>query len=232
MGLTASGKKALLDVADQKRQNVEELRAALAESGCASANGEAAIAVLAAVEAHSRVFNAIEAGVKRNSSRWPVRYDLGFSMAPPPWPSLRQLTYLFAIRSLARRSAGMPQEAADDVVTLLRLARALQRDPLLVSTMIGVAIERAALSEIWDGMASHAWSGSCLARFRGELLDVDEFASWHRSVLFEGIAMTRLLESAIREEKPVWGLRDDESNEVHWAICRSAGGDDRIHHDP
>lgn len=115
----------------------------------------------------------IEQGLALPYSQFPVEFD-GFMANPLPQLSvMRSVSSAFALRGLARLETGDYAGGHEDTLTLLRAAKALERDPFLICLLVRRAQYYAALSMVWEGLYRRAWSDEQLQRIEIELATVD-----------------------------------------------------------
>ena len=98
-----------------------------------------------------------------------------------------------------------PRSAAQDVVTILRLGRALKQETLSIPAMIAQATDRIAVSSIWEGIVRHDWKQGCLDQFRAEITEAENIEAFRRSYVFESLLWLRVMDSVLKSENPTWG---------------------------
>ena len=138
----------------------------------------------------------ISAAIRRPYSRFPGPSDL----KPPPSTStasvaqfvsmhgfsklgpLIELSRLFKLRALAELDAGQSDRALDDAITSLRLARALDSDLQMLSTLTEVAQFGIATQVVWEGLAADRWNNDQLTTLQQELQKIDLFPEFQLSL--------------------------------------------------
>lgn len=86
---------------------------------------------------------------------------------------LATMARVLHLRAQARVHAGLPHGALEDIVTLLRISRHLQRQPILLAVHVGRMEAEAALQPIWEGLHAHAWTPKQLSLLQEELASID-----------------------------------------------------------
>lgn len=83
----------------------------------------------------------------------------------PHFLPLRSLGRASSLQARVALTRHQPEQAAAAIALSLRLATAIQREPVLISQMIAVAVTNNALSLIWEGQLRHHWRDSELDTF-------------------------------------------------------------------
>lgn len=89
---------------------------------------------------------------------------------------------LYQLRSIVSLSEGIPDKAADDVITLLQLAKHSENPPLLIASLVEVSLLNLAMQPLWEGMERHQWPESVLITLQSYLQEFDLIADWPRIV--------------------------------------------------
>ena len=194
-----------INQANGQRLDLNDLYKALVARGCVNAGPDPASAILRALEPHQAMLQEITTAAACRASRLPFQYENGLDQGTISYGSFKDLGYTLAARSCARRSAGLFYESASDIISLLRVARALQRDPILACVLTGQVYQRLAANLIWDGMVDHQWTAQCLRDLRIELDQAEPLFSFNRAYTMEALAWIRITESYLRGDKPTWG---------------------------
>ena len=198
------------------------LHSALAIAGLVKPNLEPSAAILDAVEPHRSFLGEIAQGARRSSSRLPINYDNGSEIGVISYSAFRNLALTFAVRAAALRRAGRPDEAAADVVTLLRIGRALKVEVIPDGVMLGMTFDDWAINSIWDGLVQHHWTAPNLDEFRTVIGEAETVSSLRRMFTMDALVHIRTTESYLRRENPTWGAWEDmdlaalEKREPFW----------------
>lgn len=143
----------------------------------------------------------IRAALRRPYARYGIpAADGAMSLAPHLAP-LRSLARAFATRALAAMADGQPEAAADDVRACFRLARTFESEPLLIATLVEIAILESAIQPLWEGLARHQWTETQLAQFETELAKFNFVTGMARTLRFERAHSLGMLDSWRRKRQ-------------------------------
>lgn len=158
----------------------------------------AAQAILQALEPQRALLDEIAVGLQRPGCRFPIRYERTLTAVQPSSLSFRRLAQVYGLRATARIEAGLADAAAQDVASILRLGAHFRRDPVLVKTMIGVAISNLAAQFVWQGLARQLWQERHLQSFERELAVTDLFRDYRATLRMETSMGASLWEDSLR----------------------------------
>lgn len=96
--------------------------------------------------------------------------------------ALEQLHFLFQLRATALITLDRPREAAEDVMTGLRLVHLARQSPDLRSSLRAQVLLARSLQPIWEGLVQHRWREAELAAFQRELVRFDLLADHTNAV--------------------------------------------------
>jgi hypothetical protein len=125
---------------------------------------------------------------------------------------LERLHLLFQVRACASLVLGREADAADDVLTGLRLARLAQQVPDARSTVRVQVLLMRSLQPLWEGLNQHAWSEPQLSSFQQELAGFNLLADYTN-------AICRVVLAQIE----IWRMIPDDPNR-QIALPASGGG--------
>jgi hypothetical protein len=114
--------------------------------------------------------------VRRPRVCWPLDYSKGFELSLPHLPAMTNTSKVLQGRAQAELAAGRPDNAFQDVQTLLALARAAGSTPFLITVLVEGSILDRASQVINDGLERHAWTDDQLADLSSELSLIDLLA--------------------------------------------------------
>jgi hypothetical protein len=138
-----------------------------------------------------------EAASSRPHSRYPHRYEEGFSALLTPLATLKSAIRAATLRSTARLALGQTDAAAADVLLAFRLGDSLREDPYLISQLVRYSCDALALHALWEGLIDHRWSDAQLARFQDVLTRRDYAPGMVRAIECErniaGYELERIL---------------------------------------
>jgi len=150
--------------------------------------------LLILLETRSAELAELHAALQRPNARFGGHLEEGMNAVLPHLAPVRSFGRALETRALARLAAGNVDGAADDLVDIFRLARTLESEPLLITTLIEVAVFGAGIQPLWDGLARHQWQERHLAAFREELNHLDFVAAMVRSLRFERASSIQTME--------------------------------------
>ena len=127
--------------------------------------------LLATLEPKDADMNRIAEASLRPRSRLPLDYE---KQEIPALLGFRGMARTFRLRALARLAAGQNEAALEDILTLLRVARHFQKEPILISSLLHAAIVNIAMQPLWEGLCDRRWNDAQLVRLRSALAPLDE----------------------------------------------------------
>jgi hypothetical protein len=123
---------------------------------------------------------------------------------------LKGLTRPFVVSAWTELTAGNPEAALADIETALALSEAAVSQPLLITALVRFALNEAAISPIWAGLAERRWEDAHLARLVERLDQVNVAADMQRCLRGERVFALTLLSAAAGRVDSEPGLRGDE----------------------
>ena len=134
--------------------------------------------------------------LERPACRFDLVYEDGYRMELPRLAMQRGLARLYGLRAVDRAAAGNAEGAAADCHAILRLAQALEGEPILVSQLVRTAIDGFAI----DAMATVADVAPLLPetheRFADALADEAERMDFPRTMRMERAQMYHALRTS------------------------------------
>lgn len=145
--------------------------------------------------------NAAAMAVLRQARAYPeanlgIPYRQGMQAKLPNLLQAMEAAKLLAADSTLAALDGDLSHAVDDVETLGVQARAYSREPVLIVTLIGSAIERQQLAAVSRLLAAPGLDAPALERLRAASQSTDLLDVYRRSLLFEAIGIHRALRDA------------------------------------
>jgi hypothetical protein len=137
------------------------------------ASADSAAGVLETMKHWDTDLAELTEAAKRPHSQFPIRYEDAFVALLPHLAPLRGQAQLFSLRATAEVQNGKAQEALNDVLVGLRLGDAVVEEPLLISSLVGIAIYRGMDQPIWEGLKAGVWNEAQLARLEAALAGSD-----------------------------------------------------------
>jgi len=154
---------------------------------------------------------AITSALQRPACRFPVRQGKTFDMMTSHVGPMLRLSRWLYLRALARVERGLAQGAGEDVVAMLRLAKAFEDEPTLLGQLVGTAIANQGLRVVGFGLASGVWSDGDLENIETSLAKLNLVGSGWRALRGEmvfGLASIEAVMSGIVRERED-GAADD-----------------------
>ncbi|HEY5915452.1 MAG TPA: hypothetical protein VJA21_33125, partial [Verrucomicrobiae bacterium] len=146
--------------------------------------GDAA-AILQGLQSQSRLLRELAAAANRLTAfQTSTNRDAGAVLRPVPEQVLvlERLHLLLQVRACAALALGQNADAAEDVLTGLRLARLARQLPDVRSTVRVQVLLARSLQPLWDGLSQHAWTGPQLTAFQHELAGFNLLADYTNAV--------------------------------------------------
>lgn len=134
-------------------------------------------------------------------SRFPVHYDEGYATLLPHLAKLKQMSRLFALRSVAHLAENRTDAAFADALTSLRVAEAVADEPFLICQLVRQASLVLALQAVWEGQIRHAWTEPQLARFTEQLQPLRPLDDVRRSFHAERAQLLLIIQRMIRSPR-------------------------------
>ena len=132
--------------------------------------------VLSSLAPSAPLLEEVAQAVRRPGVCWPLDYSKGIEMHLPHLKAMLNASKVFHGRALAELATGHPDNAFQDVQTLLALARAAGSTPFLITVLVEGSILGQASQVISDGLERHAWTDAQLADLSSELSRIDLLA--------------------------------------------------------
>jgi len=122
--------------------------------------------------------------------------------AIPALLGMRRRVRVLSLRALVALNEKREAAALEDVLTGLRVAVHLQKEPQLITQLLRNTWMNILIQPIWEGLQDHRWSGAQLQVLQEALSTVDLVDSWSRAWRFERIWGAHNLERLA--ETPWW----------------------------
>lgn len=172
-----------------------------AEGKVSASNRPAAEVVLEALEPARTVVDEVAKYAKRPSSYFPHRYEdmpaIGINHISP----MLSLSKYLRLRAIAEMELGKSDDAARDVLLILRLADSLKGEPIIISLLVRISILNIANRALWEGIARGAWSDAQLAMFEERLRGYDLIPEMADTLRGERGSMLPFLESVMQKDE-------------------------------
>jgi hypothetical protein len=172
-------------MAMSSRHNRPALRRSAPQAGAATNRTELAAAFLDAVEPdRSRLGELAAAAATATMFQVNTNSDIGAVLRPDSQPIrlLERLHLVFQVRASAELAWGRNTEAAEDVLTGLRLAQLARQLPDTRSMARVQWLLARSLQPLWEGLSQQAWTEPQLAAFQSELAGFNLLADYTNAV--------------------------------------------------
>ena len=148
--------------------------------------------VLKSLAPSAPLLEEVAQAVCRPGVCWPLDYSKGFETPLPHLSAMANTSKVLQGRAQAELAAGRPENAFQDVQTILALARAAGSGPFLISLLVESSISDRASQVINDGLERHAWTDAQLADLSSELSRIDLLARLSDSLRGERATVLQL----------------------------------------
>lgn len=138
--------------------------------------------VLLALSKYDALVEELRVACERPHSRFPIRYEDGFSALLPHLARLKGINQFLTLRAAAELEAGQIDKAATDVRLALRVADLVREEPLLISQLVRLAQVQLALNPLWEGLVEHRWTDAQLIAFEQQLSRMDLLADYRHGM--------------------------------------------------
>jgi hypothetical protein len=132
--------------------------------------------VLKSLAPSASLLEEVAQAVRRPGVCWPIDYSKGFETLMHHLSPMVIASKALQGRAQAELAAGRPENAFQDVQTLLALARAAGSSPFLITVLVERSILGQASQVINDGLERHSWTDAHLADLSSELSRIDLLA--------------------------------------------------------
>ena len=157
--------------------------------------------VLLALGKHDAILEELRIAAARPESRFPIRYEDGFSALLPHLARMKPMQQYLALRVAAELEAGQVERAAENAKLGLRVVDVARSEPLLISQLVRIAQFQIALNSLWEGLATHRWTEAHLTDFERQLGGFDFLADFRRGMLGERALSTWTVDFVRRERQ-------------------------------
>lgn len=154
-------------------------------------SGQPARDLLTYLATRQTTFDQLAEAGRRPATRFPLRYEDGDLALLPHLAYLKSAAGGLKLRALARAGTGDADGAARDIELILRLARATGADPLLISSLVQVALESIACTTFWQGWRDDVWGEEQLALLQAGFASINT-----RSNTIQALRGERIFSSA------------------------------------
>ncbi|MCC6232730.1 MAG: hypothetical protein IT580_08805 [Verrucomicrobiales bacterium] len=141
------------------------------------------------------------AAKERPLSRFPIAYERGPAALLPHLASLKRSVTHLKLRAVAHLAEQQPDAALADTQLALRLSDLLADEPILISLLVRVAMDRITLQAIWEGCREGGWNEAQLRSLQESLATRSHVAAFARALRGEGALARVTYDLVIRNPK-------------------------------
>lgn len=187
---------------------------------------EAAKDVLFALGKYDSLLAELREASRRPYAHFPLHYQENFDALLPHLSALKSVSLLLRLRAAALLEANQSAEALNDIKLSLRLASAIQSEPLVISHLVQIAIDTITLNTVWEGLANHRWNEVQLADLQKTLASIDLLADYLHAMRGERAFSNDLMDKLRQGRYPVVsaGPEDSGSGDITRATAWAPSG--------
>ncbi len=141
--------------------------------------------LLSALAEFDAELKSIEVGFTRPQVRFPLHYEEAFNCLLPHLAVFKGLSRFGQYKSAAFLAEHKTTEAFNQVLFSLRCGEVVGVEPILISSLVQLAVDSQSISAIYEGIITHQWNAVQLLRFEAELGSRDPFTSMSDAIRFE-----------------------------------------------
>jgi hypothetical protein len=173
-------------------------------AGLASTNGgagedrTAAAELLRSLDRYAAPIAELRRAATRPVTRFPVKWDDGWSALLPHLAVLKNAATINALWIEAHLAQRDSKAAYEDFRFGLRLAAALEKEPVLLSGLVRIAMLQTLGNAVWSGLAIEAWDDSSARQIADDLAPLALLKEWHFAMNSERAAMNTMFDQLVK----------------------------------
>ena len=193
---------------DATRCNLAALQADFVKSGDLPAAGpDPAADVLRAIEKRfGPALAELAEAERRPGAVFPVKWELGFMAQLPHLSLIKSAAKTHALRLSAHLAHRNAAEGYAEFRGLLRLYRALEKEPTLIDGLVRISIMQLVFGGVWEGVVTSAWDSQTLQKIETDLFGINLLEDALFAFASERAGMNDVLESARTGKSPLTGV--------------------------
>ena len=129
-----------------------------------------------------------------------VRYEDGFRVLLPHFTRIKVIVQLLSADAQLQLHDGQPELALADTIAGVHLAARWNREPILLTQFMRIAIAKIMVNTTWEVLQFQDWSDADLAALQQAWLELNLPASMDATLDFEEAGMVDLLGHLSRKE--------------------------------
>ena len=142
---------------------------------------------------------------RRPHAVFPVKWELGISAVFPHLGQIQKAAKIHALRLSALLAQRNTAAAYAEFRGLLRLYRAVEKEPTLISGLVRISILHFTVSGVWEGVVTSAWDAASLEKIQSDLAAFDLLENCQFAFACERAWMNDVLDSARAGKVPFGG---------------------------
>ena len=150
---------------------------------------------------------------RRPHAVFPVKWELGIAAMLPHIQQIQKAAKVHVLRLSAHLAQRDSTAAYAEFRGLLRLYRALEKEPTLISGLVRISVLQLAVSGVWEGVITGAWDPASLEKIQNDVADLDLLADALFAFSAERAFMNSVLDSARSGNAPIDGTWGGFSND-------------------
>lgn len=147
-----------------------------------------------------RALELLLRAAERTSCRYPVDLNGGYSAQLPHLAKVRTCGVLLKAEAVAQAARGRADLAAGTVLAGLRLARSLEKEPLIISQLVRFAVEKETLDGLEQVLTSRPFPEAQLIRLQAALREASPSNGLHRALVGERCACVSAFRMAAEDQ--------------------------------
>ena len=166
-----------------------------------------ALDVLSALASYEPALQQFRDAARRPRSRFPVKWEDGFMARIPHLTTMQSASRLIMLRMSAHLALRENAAALGDWRDGLGLYRALEREPVLISGLVRIAILRGLVNTVSEGVGTRQWAEPELRAISADLASLNLLADLRFAIASERGGMNAYLD-AFTARNPVERTRE------------------------
>lgn len=171
--------------------------------------------------AYQDIQNALE---KYPQCRYPLQYEKGFMIGTLHLHVLQKISAFGYTKAYANLALGRSDEAAKDILFVMKLADTLSANPYMIYVAVKRNIYEEVLCVIWEGVESNAWTKNDLKQIQEHLAKTDLYMDMLSGTIGERAILNEHFLKEPRfllNEDPDLSFKEDLLDKIwvnHWGI--------------
>ena len=149
---------------------------------------------------HAADIAALRSALEAPVLEFPVRYEDGFRVLLPHFTKMKVIVQLLSADAELQLHDGQPELALADTIAGVHLAARWNREPILLSQFMRIAIAKIMVNTTWEVLQFQDWNDADLAALQQAWLELDLPASMDATLDFEEAEMVDLLGHLSRKQ--------------------------------